>query len=114
MEIKEFLERLRELAQKTAIQTGKLENNGQNGMETMAELVKMIEILLPDWFFFIEKTEIGKKENILFMLEDMQKGILAEDRVYLADTLWNGLRTLTMEYIEIIEEALDGESYLEE
>ena len=62
MEIVEFLEKLRKLEQKTAAQTQKIENNGQNGIETMAELIQMIEAVLSDWFIFIEETEIGKKK----------------------------------------------------
>ena len=109
MEIRGFLEKLKGLKDKAVMQTELVENNGKNRIETMAELVQMIEAILPEWFFFIDQTEIGSKDEILLVLKDIQKGSLAEDSVYLADVLWNGLRRLAMAYIDMIEEALDGE-----
>lgn len=109
MDIKNFLEKLQHLLEITEAQTVRLENNAKEGRETMTELLQKLEQLLPEWFLFIEKTEIGMTADIFALLEDIQKGIIAADSVYLADVFWNGLRILLMEYIEIIEEALDGE-----
>lgn len=109
MQLEQFLRCLTHLTECIHAQTEKIENNTKQGIETMPELLALLEELLPDWFFFIEQTGIGEQEAILQILAETQKGITMGDGVFLADVLLNGLGALAEEYIRVIEEALDGE-----
>lgn len=109
MDIKEFLKQLEKLIEKVETTVERIENNIRSGIKEMPVLIEEIQKILPEWFFFIEKTEIGDSQNILDVLTDVIQGVEAEDSILLSDALFFGLRQLMIEYKHIIEEALDGE-----
>lgn len=109
MKIEEFLEKLKQLTEELEEVVYKIENNTSDGIKKAQEVMKKVQEIMPDWFFFIEQTELGDKQQILEILKDIMQGLEAEDSVYLADALCFGLRELALEYKNVIEEALYGE-----
>lgn len=87
----------------------KIENNTSAGISEMPNLLKKIQTFLPDWFYFIEQTKIGEKQEILKVLTDIINGVNAGDGVFLADALLFGLGELIEIYELVIKEALYGE-----
>ncbi len=106
MDLNRFLTGLKELHEEITLKTKALENDSKKGFRGMSDLIQRMTVLLPEWFLFIEQTEIGTKEEILLVLRDMEEAMQKEDSVLLADTLLFGLQARTGEYIRIVEEAL--------
>lgn len=86
-----------------------IDNNINQGLEEMSELITQIQKIMPDWFFFIEQTEIGSKEMVMNVLEDIMEAVRMSDGVALTDALIYGLESLLVEYCEVIKEALNEE-----
>ena len=109
MDINQFLEELRILKIEIEKIVEKIENNTSAGISEMPNLLKKIQTFLPDWFYFIEQTKIGEKQEILKVLTDIINGVNAGDGVFLADALLFGLGGLIEIYELVIKEALYGE-----
>ena len=109
MDIIQFLEELKKIIEKIEKLVEELENSTNNGIQKMPELMERIQVLLPGWFYFIEQTGIGEKQEILKVLEDVAIGVEMQDGVILADALFCGLREIMLGYKEVIEDALCGE-----
>ena len=109
MDINIFLGKLIKLMEQIEEIVTKIENSTSNGMKAMSDLIKEVQELLPDWFFFIEQTGIGDKEEIIGVLTDVTYGIEAEDSIFLTDALLYGLGELIAAYRNVIEEALNEE-----
>ena len=108
MDLDNFYKLLKELYEETGQKTEMLEKDAAKGFQGMPGLFKKLAAVLPGWFFFIEQTGIGAKEQVLQILQDMERAIKAEDSILLADTLLYGLQDMAGEYIGIMEEALYG------
>lgn len=106
MDLEKFLFTMSGLCEEIGQKTERLENDAQKGFQEMPGLLEHLAAALPSWFFFIEQTGIGSKEQVLQVLQDMERAIKAEDSVLLADALLYGLRDMAGEYIKIIEGAL--------
>ena len=106
MDLDKFYGCLRRLYEEIGKKVECLENDAGKGFSEMDGLLKNLAGLLPDWFFFIEQTGIGTKDQILSVLQDMEAAVIAEDTVLLADTLLYGLQKMAGDYMRIIEEAV--------
>ena len=100
MDIKQFLEELKKL---------KIENNASTGIQQVPNVLQKMQELLPGWFYFIDQTGIGEKQELLDVLADVINATDAQDGIFLADALLFGLRELIKTYEFVIEEALHGE-----
>ena len=109
MDINQFLEELKVLKIEIEKIVEKIENNASVGIKEMPSLLKKIQTFLPDWFYFIEQTQVGEKQVILDILEDIINGVNARDGGVLADALLFGLGELIETYELVINEALYGE-----
>ena len=109
MDLDKFLLGLKSLYDEMGQKIELLENDFTRGFREMPGLLEKLSAVLPNWFFFIEQTEIGSKGQVVQVLQDMEKAIVAEDSVLVADTLLYGLQEMAGEYIKILEEALYGE-----
>ena len=109
MNIELFYEQLEKLIEEINRVIDEIENNTSAGMKMIPDVIKGIQELLPDWFFFIEQTGIGETQIILDILTDISDGMGNEDAVIVADALLYGMGALMAEYRDIIKEALDGE-----
>lgn len=107
--MKLFLTKIKKLLAQVEEAVKEIENNTESGIKKMPELLARMEELLPEWFFFIEQTQMGEKEKVIAVLTDMMQAVEGEDGVLLADALFCGLRELLLPYQYVIEEALDGE-----
>jgi hypothetical protein len=106
MDLDKFLLGLKSLYDEIGQKTEVLENDFARGFQEMPGLLEKLSAVLPNWFFFIEQTEIGSKEQVVQVLQDMEKAIVVEDSVLLADALLYGLQEMVGEYIRIIKGAL--------
>lgn len=106
MELDRFLTELIEMNTEIHQKVDVIENDREKGMQEMPELLNRLTSLMPKWFYFIDQTGIGTKENILLILRDMEEAMQREDSILLADALLYGLHTIAEEYIEVIKEAL--------
>ena len=109
MDINQFLKELKILRTEIEKIVEKIENSTSTGIQEMQNVLQKIQVLLPDWFYFIEQTGIGEKQEILDVLEDVVRGADIQDGVFLADALLFGLGELIRAYEFVIEEALHGE-----
>lgn len=109
MNIEKFLNELKRLIEELEAVTCKVVNNVNEGMNEIPKVMKDINELLPDWFWFIEQTGIGDKQEVVQMMSEVVDGIERQDGVWLTDVLFYGVRELMFAYKNVIEEALDGE-----
>lgn len=106
MELDRFLESLKKLDSEIANTVKILENDRKKGFQEISGLTSRLGELLPKWFFFIDQTGIGTKEEILLVLRNLEEAMQEQDSVLLADALLFGLQVKVQEYGGIIEEAL--------
>ncbi len=109
MDINKFLEDITRIIKELETIVDSVENNLNVGIQKMNKTIETIKDILPEWFFFIEQTGIGEKQEILTVLNDIEYGMKEKDSVCLADAVAFGLRELLITYKNVIEEALDGE-----
>lgn len=109
MDLDKFLANLKELDKEIDRQNRPLGEHGKNWFAGMGEIFRILEGILPEWFFFIEQTQIGAKEDILTILSDLEEAMRIQDRILLADTLLYGLQAAVQESIVIISGAMEDE-----
>ena len=109
MDISQFLEQLKQLIYEIEEKAALIEKDLDAGIQVMPEVTALIQKVLPDWFFFIEQTEIGDTQTILSMVTDLTRAMQDRDEVLLVDTLLYGLRDYLAEYVNVIEEVLNEE-----
>ena len=109
MDLDEFLTHLKELDAEINRQTSMWGESVKNRFARTKELFGKLEGVLPEWFFFIEQTEIGTKEEILAVLSDLEEALRTEDSVLLADTLLYGLQADVQKYLTVISGAMEDE-----
>ena len=109
MDLELFVNKLEKLVETIDNTTEIVENNITDGKEKMEILIKELTKLFPEWSYFIRQTQIGNEEDIINILKDINQGMAATDSILLSDALEFGLKSLAVEYINIIKEALDEE-----
>lgn len=103
VKLEDQLELLMNLIEETA---SNIEESNRQGLNCLPALLESIQKVLPDLFYFIEQTQIGSKEMILSILQDITDAVQKSDEVLLLDSLIFGLQSLLREYCDIINEAL--------
>lgn len=106
MDIDNFVKQLEMIINEIEEKVNKIENNTNAGIKAMPELIGSIQNILPDWFYFIEQTDIGSKEMIVTVLNDIALAMNNEDSILLVDALIFGMQELMLEYRNVIKEAL--------
>ena len=109
MDINNFVANLDGIIDEIDRKVNKIEEDTNTGIKAMPELVRKIQEILPDWFYFIEETGIGDKQVIVMVLNDIVDALEYKDKVLLEDVLLFGMQPLMLQYKNVIEEALHGE-----
>ena len=109
MDLIQFIEELEQLVIIIDEIIENTDRNIENGIEKMNSLIEGVKKIMPKWTYFIQETQIGKVEDLFTILDDINNGIEATDDVLLLDSLEYGLKSMVLEYISIIKEALDDE-----